>query len=121
MSKITLRLLKSNEVEIPSEGFAVLYVDKDDGKWKTKLDDGTVKEVIYSTTGPPVDKNHTTPFTATDTIPVTHNLGKIPSVVVIDDSTKKSIKGEITYDGADMLNKLTVRLTEAKSGIVVCN
>lgn len=121
MSKLTVTKQNLSEVETPPAGQATLFLDAADDKWKVKLDSGTVQEVIYSSGGPAVDKNFVQAFVATDTIVVTHSLGKIPSVTVIDDSTSRSVIGEVEYDSGDITNKLTVRLSTPLTGKVVCN
>lgn len=121
MSKFTLAKQNASEVETPPAGQATAFVDEADDKLKVKLDDGSTKEVVYASAGPPVDKNFVQSFTATDTIAVTHNLGKIPSVQVIEDSTGRKIEGEVEFDTGDINNKLTVRLNEPLTGRVVCN
>ena len=120
MSKITLLKQIAAEVEIPPAGQATMFVDIADDKWKVKLDDGSLKEVIYASADPPVDKNFVQAFSATDVIAVTHSLGKIPTVAIID-ATGKAIYGEIEYDISDINNKLTVRLSQSLTGKVVCN
>ncbi len=121
MSKFTLAKQIASEVETPPSGQATMFLDVADDKFKVKLDDGSTKEVVYAGGGPPVDKNFVKAFAATDVIAVTHGLQKIPAVVVIDDTTGRPAQGEIEYDLTDINNKLTVRLSQALTGRVICN
>jgi hypothetical protein len=63
------------------------------------------------------DKNYTQAFTAVSTIDVTHNLGKLPAVTVMDTADDEMV-GDVVYNG---LNALTVTFTAPTSGTVICN
>lgn len=122
MSQIVLTKQNASEVETPQSGKTILFVDEADDKIKAKLDTGDLREVIYASIGPPVDKNHVTPFVSSTVVNVTHNLDKIPSVVVLDSTGKKIDVGVvIIYDLLDINNKLTVQMDTSLTGKVVCN
>lgn len=121
MSKITLNTEVAAAIETPPAGQVTLFYDNSDKKFKAKLDTGDLKEIIYAGAGSPADKNYTQIFTGVSTVSVTHSLGKIPSVMIIDTSTGKEIHGEIVYDTGDITNKLTINFNEPKTGQVICN
>lgn len=58
--------------------------------------------------------------TPSDTWQITHNLGKMPSVTVIDSGGSVCI-GAVTYDSSDPMNKLTVEFTCSFSGKAILN
>jgi hypothetical protein len=97
-----------------------VFIDLDD-KMKMRLDDGSLKEIIFASGGPAVDKNYVHPFTALSVIVVTHSLAKIPTVQIIEDSTNRLVKGQIVIDAGDENNKLTVTLNSPITGRVICN
>lgn len=121
MSKITLNTEVAAEIETPPSGQVTLFYDDSDKKFKVKLDTGVIKEIIYAGVNAPVDKDYSQSFTNASTVSVTHNLGKIPSVVILNTSTGKRIYGEVVYDILDITNKLTVNFNEPLTGQVVCN
>lgn len=70
--------------------------------------------------GPPGtggDLNFTQSFTSTTSVTVNHNLGKYPSVTVID-SAGDECEGLVDHIS---VNSLTVSFSAAFSGTVICN
>lgn len=72
--------------------------------------------------GPPAisgsyDKNYIQAFTVTDTVTVTHNLQKYPSVTVVN-SANDVVVGDVTYTNT---NTLVVTFSAPFSGTVYCN
>lgn len=63
------------------------------------------------------DKNHTTTFSVEDTVTVTHNLGKYPSVTVIN-SAGDQVEGDIFYTNSI---QLIVSFANPFSGKIICN
>lgn len=63
------------------------------------------------------DLNHTHVFTSTTSVVIPHNLGKIPSVTIVDGSDN-IIYGDITYTD---LNNLTITFNTAFAGTVYLN
>lgn len=68
------------------------------------------------------DANYTTTFTnETSPLNITHNLGKRPSVVVMD-SNEEQIELVVDYDdGPDPLNVVTLKFNGTLTGRVICN
>jgi hypothetical protein len=63
------------------------------------------------------DLNYTHVFTSTTSVVIPHNLGKIPSVTVIDGSGNR-VHGDITYTD---LNNLTITFNTAFAGTAYLN
>lgn len=63
------------------------------------------------------DANYTQAFTALSTVVVPHNLGKYPSVSVMD-SAGDEVSGDIVHDSA---NQLTMTFTSPFTGTIICN
>ena len=63
------------------------------------------------------DKNYYQSFTTTAMVVVIHNLGKKPSVTVIN-SAGDEVEGDIHYDSDD---QVTVVFSASFSGIITCN
>jgi hypothetical protein len=121
MSVITLKGENLVDIDNPPVGFVRFFMDAADGKMKIKYNNGTIKAVIFDNAGAAVDKNYVQSFVNVDTAIVVHNLGKIPNVFVIDDSTGKTFVVETTYDLMDIDNKLTVSWVGLKTGRIICN
>lgn len=51
---------------------------------------------------------------------ITHNLGKIPSITVID-SFDRVVIGDVMYDSENPLNKLTIEFSGSFSGKATLN
>lgn len=78
----------------------------------------TTVEVVITGGVVGVDKNFVFPqSSASDTWEITHNLGKFPSVSVVDSAGSKVI-GEVTYNS---INKVTLTFSAAFSGNAYLN
>jgi hypothetical protein len=64
-----------------------------------------------------LDKTYTHDFTAQSVVTVTHNLGKLPSVNVID-SAGDEVQGDVYYVNT---NEVIVSFSYPTSGRVICN
>jgi hypothetical protein len=63
------------------------------------------------------DLSHEESFTAQSTVSVTHNLGKRPSVTILDSSGDECI-GEVNHID---INSLTVTFSASLTGKIICN
>ncbi len=63
------------------------------------------------------DKNFSQPFTSLSTVVVAHNLGKYPSVTVID-SAGDEVEGLVDHTS---INQLTITFSAPFSGVAICN
>lgn len=63
------------------------------------------------------DKTYVQTFAMRDSILVSHNLAKYPSVTV-HDSAGDEVEGSITHD---TINQLTISFSSPFSGVVTCN
>lgn len=78
----------------------------------------TTVEVVITGGVVGVDKNFVfSQSSASDTWEITHNLGKFPSVSVVDSAGSKVI-GEVTYNS---INKVTLTFSAAFSGNAYLN
>lgn len=66
---------------------------------------------------PGIDLTYSQAFTASASVVVTHNLGKYPSVTVVD-SAGDEVFGDVRHDSA---NQLTIDFAAPFSGVVHCN
>lgn len=78
---------------------------------------GQTGNVVISGGGSGSDANFTQAFTTASTVTVTHNLGKLPSVTVID-TAEDICFGDVQYLST---NALRVTFSAATSGTVICN
>lgn len=60
---------------------------------------------------------YTQPFSGLASVAVVHNLGRYPSVIVVD-SAGDEVYGDIHYD---TINQLTVVFSSATGGTIFCN
>ena len=87
--------------------------------------DGTDQEVVFvgevglpgADGAPGTDAHFTQDFTGSSTVTVTHNLGKLPAVTVID-SAGDEVKGDVDHQG---INQLVISFSAPFSGKVICN
>lgn len=121
MSKLIIKKINISLVPTPKLGKVTIFMDSNDDKVKVKFDNGTVRILAYEDVIASLDKNFEQDFFATNIGVVTHSLNKIPNVVVMDLSNNKKVEALITYDGADILNKLTVELSDPIDFKVICN
>lgn len=76
---------------------------------------GTLEQWLESLKA--LDKTYTQSFTAQSTVTVVHNLGKLPSVNVID-SAGDEVEGEVYYES---VNVVIVTFSYPTSGRIICN
>lgn len=119
MSKIIAKKIDDSAVPTPKLGKVAIYVSSVDDKLKIKYDDGSTQVVVFQTSGS-VDRTYTQDFVGVATIVVAHNMGKIPTVAIMD-TAGNQIQGDIQYDISDVNNVLTVTLSSPLSGTVICN
>jgi hypothetical protein len=83
---------------------------------------GLLNTLLNNGGGSSNDASYTTAFTnETSPLNITHNLGKRPSVVVIDENEEEVVV-DLDYDAAgDSLNVVTLIFSGTLTGRVICN
>ena len=114
-------LSKKNNAELPEIGNNnAIYIleDKSIWKWNSILNDYECISRYYPPEQLQNDKHYThKQDSASATWVIVHNLGKYPSVAVVD-SAGTAVVGEITYNNT---NQVTVKFTSAFSGKAYLN
>jgi hypothetical protein len=109
MSEIVQVQVISDVIQVANNGSTVL-VEVDSPS--------DVIQVGYTQPGGSIgDKFYQQDFRSTTTVTVTHNLGKYPSVAVVN-TFKEQVEAEIDYIDT---NNLTVKFNGANTGTVFCN
>ena len=114
-------LNKKDNAELPEVGsYNAIYIleDKSIWRWNSSLSDYECISRYYSPEQLQNDKHYThKQNSASDTWTIVHNLGKYPSVTVVD-SAGTAVIGEVTYDNT---NQVTIKFTSAFSGKAYLN
>jgi len=92
-------------------------IDKASGMANDSTVSGTTVKDALNTLSGLADKTFSLPFVTSSVIAVAHNLGKYPSSIVIDTGGNELIPAIQHTD----VNNLTVTLSVATSGTVICN
>lgn len=113
---IHLQEIDQSSVPTPAANTLTLFVDIADGKIKVKKSDTSVVNLELGASGSDAHYTHTQ-ASATMSWSVTHNLGKKPTVSIVDTNDTEII-GTIQYIDN---NSLTITLQQAYAGKAYCN
>ena len=113
---IHLQEIDASTVPTPAANTMTIFVDDSDGKIKVKKSDGSVVNLEVAASGSDAHYTHNQSTVATSWS-VTHNLGKKPTVSIVDTNDSEVI-GTVQYIDN---NSLVITLQQAYAGKAYCN
>lgn len=109
----------NDQVVIEESERTVVEIDDGVETRSVVVDSETISVVTALEQGPPGagDKHYEQQFTNSASVTVNHNLGKKPSVEIIDSAGDKVI-GDVNYVSD---NQLLISLSAPTGGVIICN